>query len=129
MCFNAAQSEFYKQIYTKEENKKVDFFATLPTRKKPRDPINGELTSRENAEYLMPMFSSTSEAERAHTMSLTLEREAREAARQANFTQFATDVSRVEALRRRKEVVAQELQIMNKLLEQKRACMNLGRVT
>jgi len=128
VCFEAAQSEFYKQVYTKEENEKVEFFATLPTRKKPRDPVNGELTSRENADYLMPTFTQEKESDRALQETLRVEREARETLKKDKSDQFGTDLCRVEALRRRKEVVAFELAQMNKLLEQKRACMILGRV-
>lgn len=54
-CFTGPEAKFMKETMDKEADMKAVFNAKLLSYKKPRDPTCGELTSRENADYIIPI--------------------------------------------------------------------------
>jgi len=56
--FTSRESDFLREQFIKETKKREDFSMKIATWKKPRNPTTGELTSREDADYLMPINTS-----------------------------------------------------------------------
>ena len=129
-CFTSAQSTFMQEIYSKNERSRVHFKDTYHLLKKPRDPTMGELTSRENAEYLVPLTSIAAQTvvqPQGRTKSAEELNSAQEKLRgMTMFSKLLADVARCESLRQRRERMNQESVLVETILEHKRVCANAG---
>jgi len=132
-CFNAAESEFMCQIYSKNEAQRVKFMDTYHLLKKPRNPTMGELTSREDAEYLVPLTSIAEQAAAGNTVPAqrTKSKEELESAQEklrgtTMFLKLLSDVARCESLRQRREQIDEESRAVETILTHKQVVANAG---
>lgn len=138
-CFTGPEAKFITEIIAKETDSRDSFVVNLATFKKPRDPTNGELTSRDDAPYIMPltetykntlvktiynnsMGDTCTSPGGAFSKAQEMERSSRE------FGRLLGDVSKVEALRRRKEEIDSELNMLKGILEHKKAVLSITKV-
>lgn len=123
----APESKFLTEIYDKTALQKDHFHATSYLLRKPRNPCLGELTSREDAEFLLPISSTISQAletenfKEADLKSRTVVSEDTSTA----TIRFLTDIGKVDALKQRRQVVNAELEQMRKTIKHQQLCMSL----
>ena len=141
-CFTSAEANFLTEILDKESGSRVVFNAKLPTLKKARDPTIGELTSRENAEYVMPFTDAykrtlESRINSANTMTQpfsagttgsagTTEKPLMVTENGKNkFNNLIVDIAQIESLKQKKNDINDELAQLQKILDHKKAILNL----
>ena len=139
-CFTAAESTFMQEIYSKNERSRVKFMDSYHLLKKPRNPTMGELTSREDAEYLVPLTSVAAQAgaEKASAAAAASSAGARVKSQEeldsaqeklrgtTMFSKLLADVARCESLRLRRERINQETAMVETILQHKQVCANAG---
>jgi len=95
--------------------------------RKPRNPCLGELTDREDAEFLLPISSTISKAlqdEKTRLLDLKSKTAVSEDKSTATI-RFLADVGKVETLKQRREVVNAELEQIKKTIKHQQLCMSL----
>lgn len=130
-CFTSAESTFMQEIYAKNEKTRVHFNDTYHLLKKPRDPTMGELTSREDAEYLVPLSSIAEQTVKPLPTPRVKSQQELESATEklrgtTMFSKLLADVARCESLRQRREVIDRESAMVESLLLHKQICVNAG---
>ena len=122
--FLSAENSFMNEIYTRESNHRDRFQGSMHMLKKPRNPCLGELTARDQAEYLVPKKIELNDnidykAMRNHLPAFDVACKDR--------SKLIAGLSQVDSLQRRKEVIQNELEVMQRVLEHKRLCLILTR--
>lgn len=122
-----------QEIYSKNERSRVAFLDTHHLLKRPRNPTTGELTSREDAEYLVPLSSIAGHAaelkqqEAARTLPAPEMSATEERLRGTTmFSKLLADVARCESLRQRRDRIDQETALVATILKHKQVCANAG---
>jgi len=134
-CFTAMQSKFMIEIMTKDEGQRLGFEDNKYVLKPHRNPVNGELTARDSAPYLVQFDSATlamnatkgEQSESANTNTLIkriVDNSHLQGSTQA--VKVVSEVNRCENLRTRRDLLEQEVEMVNKVLEHKRVCAQGG---
>ena len=128
-CFTAMQSKFMIEIMAKDEEKRLAFEDNKYILKRDRDPVAGEMTSRENAPYLVVFdaqkFANSAknaphEEKTSSAISTIVEN-----SRMAGTTQMMSvvrEVERCERLKTRRELLEAESRMIEEVLAHKRVC-------
>ena len=135
-CFTSAEANFLTEILDRESGSRVVFHAKLPTLKKARDPTIGELTSRENAEYVMPFTDAykrtlESRINSANTMTQPISAGSTEKPLMVTengknkFNNLIVDIAQIESLKQKKNDINDELAQLQKILDHKKSMLNL----
>lgn len=120
----AAKSDFLREIYTNEKKTREVFANTSHLLKKSRNPCVGDLTSREDADYLLP-FSSTFQNTLEEAKFEDMLAKKKESPNKVQ-AKFIADIDKVDALRRRKEVIENEMKQLEKLMTYKKLALAIG---
>ena len=135
-CFTSAEANFLTEILDRESGSRVVFHAKLPTLKKARDPTIGELTSRENAEYVMPFTDAykrtlESRINSANTATQPVSAGSTEKPLMVTengknkFNNLIIDIAQIESLKQKKNDINDELAQLQKILDHKKSILNL----
>ena len=132
-CFTGPEAKFLTEIIVKETDSRDHFSLNLATFKKPRDPTNGELTSRDDAPYIMPLTETYKNTLVKTLRSMSTDMSSVPGAtfnstQVQEFGRVLGDVSKVEALRRRKEEIDSELIMLKGIMEHKKALLSFTKV-
>lgn len=125
-CFTSMQSQFMVEIMAKDEGQRLYFEDNKYVLKKPRDPVQCELTARDEAPFLVKYELPAEEEERggpANTKKLVsgiVEGSAMQGTKQ--MLKVMSEVARCESLKERKQRIQDELQMVNDVLQHKKVC-------
>ena len=115
------------EIMSKDEQKRVHFNDTYHLLKKPRNPTTGELTSREDAEYLVPLSSiaekTSAPASTAQEAICATETKLRGL---TMFNKLIREMARCESLRQRREHIHAETAMVESIMQHKQVCASAG---
>ncbi len=120
---SAAKSDFLREIYNNEKKTREVFANTSHLLKKARNPCVGDLTSREDAQYLLPFSSTFQKTLEEAKFEEQLAKKSEASPVQAKFI---ADVDKCDALRRRKEVIEMEMKQLEKLMTYKKLALAVG---
>ena len=125
--FTSAEAAFMGEIYSKNDAVRVAFLDTYHLLKKPRNPTTGELTSREDAEYLVPL-STVAEKAAVKTKPAAEELGATESKIQgmSMFNKLMREMERCESLRQRREKLNAEVDMVAAIMQHKQVCASAG---
>ena len=128
-CFTAMQSQFMVEIMAKDESQRLYFEDNKYVLQKPRDPVQCELTARDNAPFLvkyeMPVTqeevpATGGAAEMKEMVQGIVQGTAMEGTKQ--MLKVVSEVARCESLKERKQRIQDELQMVTDVLEHKKVC-------
>jgi len=127
-CFTSAQAEFMCEIMNKTERQRVDFNNTCHLLKAPRNPCTGELTSRENAPYLVQMDNTEVIKQMTRPVPQTIELVPGETQMRgtSEFQKLISQIDLNESLRARRDRITQDLEACKKILTHKAVCSYAG---
>jgi hypothetical protein len=94
--------------------------------KKARNPCVGDLTSRENADYLLPFSSTFQSSLEEAKFEEQLKKSKESNALKSSPANFLTDVGKCDALRRRREIIEEEMQQIDKLMAYKKLALAIS---
>jgi len=130
-CFTAMQSQFMVEIMAKDESQRLHFEDNKYLLKAPRDPVNGEVTARDDAEYLVQYDGSIEEpgkgkstSDPASTVASVVNDSKLRGTKQ--MLRVVEEMARCESLRHRKGLLMKELDMVNEVLQHKSVCAQGG---
>jgi hypothetical protein len=132
-CFTSMQSKFMVEIMAKDEQKRLFFEDNKYVLKADRDPVNCELTARDNAPYLVKFDSSVAantgkNAPHEETTFSQIETIV-DQSRLKGSTQMLkvkAEVERCMSLRARRDLLSAEGRMCDQVLEHKKVCVMGG---
>jgi len=139
--FDANTSKIAVELSKMEERSRTNFENNCHLLKKPRNPCNGELTSREDAEYLIPFEKAINASMLAQTrakyhQSMMIENESRNLTSgpaTSSLSQYPSNrrpkFDQLSTLKQRKFEIDNELEQMNKVLAFKQQCLHRTQAT
>lgn len=128
-CFTAMQSQFMVEIMGKDESKRLHFEDNKYLLKAPRDPVNGEVTARDDAKYLVAYDGSVEEGGKTSTNpASTIDSVVSESKLKGTkqMLRVVEEMARCESLRHRKGLLMKELDMVNEVLQHKSICAQGG---
>ena len=125
------QSKFMVEIMAKDESQRLFFEDNKYVLKKPRDPVQCELTARDDAPFLVKYKLPESEEEDRDGAAKTkkavngiVEGSAIQGTKQ--MLKVISEVARCETLKERKQRIQDELKMVNDVLQHKKVCAYWG---
>ena len=132
-CFTSMQSKFMVEIMAKDEDKRLAFEDKKFVLKAHRNPVNGEMTARDDAPYLVAFDSAVMSNEaaksRPEATTTSLIEDIVSNSRLRGATQslkVIAEVERCNTLRSRRDLLEAEMDMVNQVLEHKRICAQGG---
>lgn len=128
-CFTAMQSKFMIEIMAKDQQKQLHFEDNKYVLKADRNPVNCELTARDDAPYLVKFDSSLAAntglnaPKEESTMSVIAT--IVDTSRLKGTTQMLkvkAEVERCQSLRARRDLLAAEYEMCDQVLQHKKVC-------
>lgn len=118
------QSQFMVEIMAKDESQRLHFEDNKFVLQKPRDPVACELTARDQAPFLV-RYEAEPAVDQSHlqtksAVSSVVQDKAMQGTKQ--MLKVVEEMARCESLKTRKNLIEQELKMVNDVLEHKKVC-------
>jgi len=123
--FTIPEQDFLKEIYYSESAAHDRFVEKAPNLRKPRDPIKAEYTSRNEHEGERLISSASLRGTLCASARVIPENQRQPV---PEHRALVADIEQVDALRRRKEMIEAELNLLDKVMVHKRMCLSMTNV-